>query len=150
MGGAEAKSNIQTAIANARLNDVNKVTPYGTVTYAFGTPVAGQAGAPGGAGGAGGAAAGGAGAAVPSNLAWTNQVRQRLNLPPLIPGTPQYQQWLWNQNRMGGWGGPPGAAGGGQGHIGSPSGGGGGGSFSGPGGVRGDIGAGSHGGMPTM
>ena len=38
MGSAQSMYNIQDAIAQARLNDVNQETPYGTVTYAFGQP----------------------------------------------------------------------------------------------------------------
>jgi hypothetical protein len=122
MGSAESKANIESAIANARLGDINQVTPYGTVTYSFGSP-GGAAGAPAGA--SAGTGAGPYGTPPPAGLAWANQVRQRLNLPPLVPGTPQYAQWLLSQNQQQGpyGAGGPGAAQGGVGRAGPPSGG---------------------------
>src|SRR6516225_2601337 len=93
MGKAESQANIQSAIANSRLNDINQITPYGTVSYTFGTPTAGAASG-GGAGGAAGAGGAGA-AAAPPGLAWQNHVRGQLGMPPLVPGTPEYNQWLW-------------------------------------------------------
>src|SRR5215472_16093706 len=109
MSGAESKANIASAIANARLNDINQITPYGTVTYSFGTPVAGATGAPAGT------APAAAAIAPDPRLAGTNQIRQRFGLSPLVPGTPQYNQWLLSQNLRGGGWGPPGAAQGGAG-----------------------------------
>jgi hypothetical protein len=91
------------------------------------------------------------GQAPPPGLAWHNQVLAKLGLPPIQPGTPQYQQWMMNQQRQGQnpWD-PAGRAGSGiGGGMGGFGGGGGGGAFAGGGGA-GDPGAGSHGGQPTM
>jgi hypothetical protein len=40
MAQTQSQFNIKNAIANDILNNVNQVTPYGTVTYAYGTPPA--------------------------------------------------------------------------------------------------------------
>ena len=86
-----------------------------------------------------------------SSLLFHNNFRSKLGLPPLTPGTPQYQQWLMNQQRNGGmpaWMPPERAGsgmGGGMGGAGRASSGG---SFAG-GSHGGDIGAGTHGGHPT-
>jgi hypothetical protein len=56
-------------------------------------------------------------------LASQNNLRARLGLSPLAPGTPQYQQWMRSQNQMPAWAGPAERAGGGIGNAGPPSGG---------------------------
>ena len=40
MAQTQSQFNIKNAIANDILNNVNQVTPYGTVTYDYGTPPA--------------------------------------------------------------------------------------------------------------
>ena len=50
VSGAQTASNIQTALANARLGAVNQITPYGTVNYSFSTPPPKAAGTPTGGG----------------------------------------------------------------------------------------------------
>ena len=91
VSGAQTASNIQTALANARLGAVNQITPYGTVNYSFSTPPPKQANTPiggtamlwgkpfsGASAAAGGAAAGGA---QQPPRTYAQQVYDRLRAP---------------------------------------------------------------------
>jgi hypothetical protein len=110
--------------------------PYGPVTPPVTPPVAGGGGVPG------------LDVQGQFDLNSHNNLRSKLGLPPIGPGSPEYTSWLQNRNRMPSWAEPADRSGGGiaGGRGGYP--GGHGGSFAGGSG-GGDIGAGSHGGHPT-
>jgi hypothetical protein len=84
--------------------------------------------------------------AMQLKLNMTNHTRQMFGMPPLAPGTPEFANWMHQQNMMPAWAGPAGQGGGGGGP---------GGNFGGGGSNRpdrgiGDPSAGTHGGQPTF